>query len=72
MSGDNDQLLMAVLEQNQRTMEQNKILMAILQSTQNIERKPGISEGDIGRANERHGARETIKQNIFNGRGAWA
>ena len=52
--------------------QQVQLLAELVMTAQNIERKPGITEGDIGRASERHGARETIKQNIFNGRGAWA
>lgn len=72
VSGGNDPLLMAVLEQNQMTMEQNKLLMALLQSSQNIEKKPVLTEGDVGRATERYDAGQTIKKNIFSGRGAWA
>ncbi|MDX8288832.1 phage tail tape measure protein [Metabacillus indicus] len=61
---DNDSLLQAVLEQN-------KILMALLQSNRNIESKPVISEGDIGRAAERYDSRQSSKHAIFNGRAAF-
>ena len=63
--GNNDSLLAAV-------MEQNKILMALLQSSQNIERKPVISQNDIGRAKDKYDANEAIKNNIYSGRGAMA
>ncbi|MDF1997599.1 phage tail tape measure protein [Peribacillus frigoritolerans] len=63
-SSNNDGLLQAVLEQN-------RILMALLQSSQNIERKPVISEGDIGRAYDRHDAKQSIKHAIYSGRGAY-
>jgi TP901 family phage tail tape measure protein len=63
-NNNNDGLLQAVLEQN-------RILMALLQSSQNIERKPVISEGDIGRAYDRHDAKQSIKHAIYSGRGAY-
>ncbi|MBO1513265.1 phage tail tape measure protein [Metabacillus bambusae] len=63
-SESNDSLLQAVLEQN-------RILMALLQSSQNIERKPIISEGDIGRAAERYDSGQSSKHAIFNGRVAF-
>lgn len=64
-SSNNDGLLQAVLEQN-------RILMALLQSSQNIERKPVISEGDIGRAYDRHDAKQSIKHAIYSGRGSFS
>lgn len=63
-SNSNDNLLQAVLEQN-------KILMALLQSSQNIERKPLLSEGDIGRAYDRYDAKQSSKNATFNGRMAY-
>lgn len=64
-SSNNDGLLQAVLEQN-------RILMALLQSSQNIERKPVISEDDIGRAYDRHDAKQSIKHAIYSGRGSFS
>lgn len=57
----NDALLSAV-------MEQNKILLALLQSSQNIEKKPVLSQSDIGNAVARHNAKESSKRDVFSGR----
>lgn len=55
----------------QAVLEQNKILMSLLQSSRNIESKPVLSEGDIGRAYDRYDARQSGKNAIFKGRAAY-
>ncbi|MRX70843.1 phage tail tape measure protein [Bacillus lacus] len=55
----------------QAVLEQNKILMALLQSSKNIEMKPVLSEGDIGKAAERYDARQSSKHSVYSGRVAF-
>jgi len=62
-STSDDSLLQAVLEQN-------RILMALLQSSKNIEKKPIISQYDIGRAAEKYDSQQSINHAIFTGRAA--
>lgn len=55
----------------QAVLEQNKILMALLQSSRNIEKKPALTENDIGLAVDNYNANQTIKNNIYSGRPAY-
>lgn len=55
-------------QNNQAILQQNYILMDILQSSRNIEKKPVLTEGDIGNAAGRHDARRFNKHSIFSGR----
>jgi len=64
-SNDNDNSLL------QAVLEQNRILMALLQSSKNIENKPIISEGDIGRAAVKYDAKQSSKHSIFTGKAAY-
>ncbi|WP_299090339.1 phage tail tape measure protein [uncultured Metabacillus sp.] len=52
-------------------LEQNMILMALLQSTKNIENKPVLTTADIGRAAEQFDSLNYTKNNIFSGRVAF-
>lgn len=52
--------------------QQVQLLTQLVMAAQNIEKKPVLTEGDVGRATERYDAGQTIKKNIFSGRGAWA
>lgn len=49
-------------------IEQNRILTQLLISSQNLERKPVLSEGDIKRSYDRLDFIESTKNNIFKGR----
>ena len=51
--------------------QQVQLLTELVLSSRNIERKPVISEGDIGRAYDRHDAKQSIKHAIYSGRGAY-
>lgn len=55
----------------QAVLEQNRILMALLQSSRNIEKKPALTENDIGLAVDNYNANQTIKNNIYSGRPAY-
>ncbi|MCM3180245.1 peptidoglycan DD-metalloendopeptidase family protein [Cytobacillus horneckiae] len=48
--------------------EQVRLLTELVVSSRNIERKPVLSEGDIGRANAKYEAGQSSKNNIFKGR----
>ena len=51
--------------------QQVQLLTELVLASRNIERKPVISEGDIGRAYDRHDAKQSIKHAIYSGRGAY-
>lgn len=55
-------------QNDEATLEQNRILMAILESNKNLEKKPILTEGDIGNAANRHDAKGYSKNNVFTGR----
>lgn len=56
---------------NKPNIKQNELLMALLQSNLNIEKKPVLTEGDIGQAVSRFDSKEMSKHNIFTGRPAY-
>jgi phage-related minor tail protein len=64
----NNNVLQAVLEQNRILMALLQNSKGILQSSKNIENKPIISEGDIGRAAERYDAKQSSKHSVFTGK----
>lgn len=49
--------------------QQVQLLTELVLSNRNLEKKPVLSEGDIGRAAERYDAKQSSKHKIFNGKG---
>ncbi|MED1603653.1 peptidoglycan DD-metalloendopeptidase family protein [Alkalihalophilus marmarensis] len=66
VSGGNDGYMETMVN---KLTEQVQLLTELLLSSRNIENKPVLSEGDIGRAAERYDARQSSTHAIFTGRG---